>query len=132
MDAREFLISLVDGGIRFTHVYMNLPAIALEFLDVFYARFNRADWETLPFLHVYAFSTIEDARDEFGARIRTVWGDTSDLDFTMVKVRDVAPRKFAWCIEMRVPESVGFASEPYKKVCTSTEPAEQATEEAKQ
>jgi len=58
-DAREFIRDLVETDIMFTHAYLNLPADAIEFLDVFYALFSREKWETLPILHVYAFSTVE-------------------------------------------------------------------------
>jgi tRNA G37 N-methylase Trm5 len=78
-DAREFIRDLVSSGVKFTHIYMNLPAIALEFLDVFYALFSREEWPVLPILHVYAFSTAEAAHDEFRARIVDVWDDVPDL-----------------------------------------------------
>lgn len=80
MDAREFVKLHVaqsneegDGVIPkdkrvFTHVYMNLPMIAVEFLDVFNGLFKIANpevWCTdpsdpktlkLPIIHVYGFS----------------------------------------------------------------------------
>ena len=45
-----------------------------------------------------------------------MWPEAGALDYKLIKVRDVAPRKFAWCIDIRVPEEIGFASEPYKKL----------------
>ena len=81
MDGREFVKfhvqqsnlpknerSIPDEHLRFDHVYMNLPMIAVEFLDAFIGLFRDANpevwWEDpndkktlkLPLIHVYGFT----------------------------------------------------------------------------
>ena len=78
MDGRAFIRMVVDKDdtsaakqsipakfLRFDHVFMNLPMIAVEFLDSFIGLFNNADkaiWTVgeeiaLPMVHVYGFTT---------------------------------------------------------------------------
>ena len=81
MDGREFVKMVVDKDdqseekksipkefLRFDHCFMNLPMIAVEFLDVFVGLFNNADpaiWKVdgeiaLPTIHVYGFTAKGD------------------------------------------------------------------------
>lgn len=59
LDGREFVTKLLAEKTQFTQVLMNLPAIALEFLDVFPGKFDFWQGE-LPFIHCYCFSNAED------------------------------------------------------------------------
>lgn len=68
MCGRDFILKMVNEGILFNEVIMNLPQSATDFLDVFIGLINRVDREgesvftpdNLPRIHVYAFSTAED------------------------------------------------------------------------
>lgn len=59
LDGREFVDTLLREKKQFTQVLMNLPAIALEFLDVFRGKFDYWEGE-LPYVHCYCFSNAED------------------------------------------------------------------------
>lgn len=59
LDGRAFVDELLKEKKQFSQVLMNLPAIALEFLDAFCGKFDF--WEgPLPFIHCYCFSNAED------------------------------------------------------------------------
>ena len=68
--------------LHFDHAYMNLPADALEFLDVFRGLFKYSDpkiWNetNLPIIHVYGFSngaTLAEAKSEMVGRINGAFG----------------------------------------------------------
>ena len=63
LDGRAFVAQLLRNKTQFTQVLMNLPAIALDFLDVFPGQFDA--WEgPLPFIHCYCFSNAEDVEQD--------------------------------------------------------------------
>ena len=68
MDGRAFIHKLGDDGTKFDHAVMNLPAIAVEFLDAF------RGWrvgECRPRVHVHCFvKNAEEGTEEARARER--------------------------------------------------------------
>jgi len=101
-----------------THIYMNLPKDALEFLDVFVHSFDKQVWQELPIVHVYGFSAEEDAREELLNRVKQIWGEFDTSQVRITKVRDVSPKKFMYCVETKVPACVAF---PQKRKGSPTE-----------
>lgn len=63
LDGRAFLAKMLAERKQFSQVLMNLPAIALEFLDAFPGQFDRWEGE-MPFIHCYCFSNAEDVEKD--------------------------------------------------------------------
>jgi len=96
---------------EFNHVLMNLPASALEFLDVFVGAFRRDVWTTeLPRVHCYCFSKSETPERDVIQRAEEVMGCELPHANAIV-VRDVAPGKLMLCVSFQIPEHIGFAQE---------------------
>lgn len=118
IDAREFLTKFLmknredalefrDLPLTFSHLYMNLPMDALEFLDVLKGKFERDVWTVLPMVHVYGFAHIANA-EILIQRIKEVWGEFDTSGIKVTRVRDVSPRKFMFCLEFVIPEDIAF------------------------
>lgn len=130
-DARDFIIGLVKSGVRFTEAIMNLPANATDFLDVFIGLAKRGSSmsDTLPRIHVYAFSVSPDPVADVVDRVATVLrcpvealGYSAEA-FAAAKtpsevdalrcwghiVRDVSPKKMMVCLTFRLPQQVADA-----------------------
>ena len=88
------------------HIYMNLPMDALDFVDVFLGAFEPEQY--LPLLHIYAFSALEDPREEFIERITKIWGPWDHSRMVIIPVRDVAPRKMMFCVQMELDPNVAY------------------------
>ncbi|GLE01809.1 hypothetical protein PINS_up010647 [Pythium insidiosum] len=129
LDGREFVEKLLAERKQFTQVLMNLPAIALEFLDVFSGKFD--DWEgDLPWVHCYCFSNAEDVEADVRERAERIMGGKLDPERTKFhQVRDVAPKKVMMCISFQLPESIAFSPErrdpKRQKTASSTAAAEE-------
>lgn len=88
---------------HFDHVIMNLPAAALQFLDVFEGLLQRRYWKgSLPLLHCYFFlrstETAESILEEVEATLKSKIPDP-----VFHRVRDVAPNKAMFCLSFRLP-----------------------------
>jgi tRNA (guanine37-N1)-methyltransferase len=124
---RDFVRRLAAEQKRFDHVVMNLPATAIEFLDVFRgllvsdghssgSKDGDATWwkGDLPLVHCYCFSTSEDRKIDVLRRVAKVIGLEDDIgplvreNASVHEVRDVAPHKWMMCAEFRLPRSVMF------------------------
>lgn len=133
MDGREFVYTLIRNGITFDHAILNLPSTAISFLDSFIGLGYRiansstamgASGGQQPRIHVYCFSTAEDAGADVVKRAAEVlqcdvaeFGpgpfplcDNSEVDdiTTVHIVRNVAPKKNMICLSFTLPLSVSM------------------------
>ncbi|CAD8207838.1 unnamed protein product [Paramecium octaurelia] len=74
MDAREVVLKIYNKEIDFdfNHVYMNLPVLAINFLDVFKGFTQKTGKVELPYIHVYGFAKGKDDQElieQFSLRI---------------------------------------------------------------
>ena len=115
LDGREFLKKVLGKGLleqqtmqdanqtkNITHIIMNLPAIAIEFLDVF------KDVDTLACriangltVHCYCFSKMENPFQDVEGRVRQILGSKVG-DCKVHMVRNVAPKKVMMCISFHL------------------------------
>ncbi|KAF0691346.1 Aste57867_17402 [Aphanomyces stellatus] len=118
MDGRAFLHHLLDSKITFTQVVMNLPAIALEFLDAFPGKFDHWDEADLPTINTYCFTTdMEHPKRDVQARAEAILGAKLDV-VTVHHVRDVAPKKLMMCITFKLPAAAAFSEDKLKDLAS--------------
>lgn len=100
-----------------THIIMNLPATAVDFLDTFKGLFSsvpleRHDHVRLPKIHCYCFSKSEAAAEDDALQmvVRSL-GISALLDgtYTTHNVRKVAPNKAMLRVTFRLPPEVAFS-----------------------
>ena len=110
-DARDLIIDLVDRKVLSaeddltTHFIMNLPEIAIEFLDVFRGIFKAKSVTADYRVYVHCFS--RSGESEIRQRIQSTLGTTEDLEgLEIVEVRDVAPNKKMYCAQFRLPPDI--------------------------
>ncbi|KAE8586973.1 hypothetical protein XENTR_v10021824 [Xenopus tropicalis] len=91
------------------HIAMNLPALAVEFLDAFKNLLEEEPCNSfiLPTIHCYSFSKDDDPLQDVKARAESFLGTTLE-DCSMHLVRNVAPNKEMVCISFKLPSSVLF------------------------
>lgn len=127
-DLVKRLSAMLDSGVTTAscHVVMNLPALALEFLDAFRGLLHGSDisrnlqghssdsnilesirW-ALPMVHVYGFSKEENPELEVKARAEGSLGVKLPPDSLVRFVRNVAPNKDMHCLSFRLPVEVAF------------------------
>ncbi|NWR32145.1 TRM5 methyltransferase, partial [Tachuris rubrigastra] len=126
MDGREFLQGPVREELskelplrkeeqkNSFHVVMNLPALAVEFLDVFRHLLvgEPCSAAALPTVHCYGFSKHEDPAKDIQERAEASLGTSLDGRCSTSLVRNVAPNKEMLCISFQVPADV-----LYKRPC---------------
>lgn len=107
MDARAFWRDVkASGKLQAAgapvHAVLNLPATALEFLDVF------RDHEGFPLcLHCYCFSSAADVTADVTERGSQALGADLRGRSSVRVVRDVAPSKLMLCLEFELPAAGG-------------------------
>lgn len=113
MDGRDFVRDLVKTGKlkepKFNHVMINLPEIGLGFLDVFRGLFNSETDLGGNIFQVYCHCfSREDPPEDARFRALSALGlsQESNLEISLVHVRDVSPNKVMYSVELRVPEEV--------------------------
>ena len=104
LDGREFLskmaVDLLKDTQHTVHIIMNLPASAVEFLDVFKDLNIRSN----PFIHCYHFSKAADVKADTLMAVSNVLGvSLVDGTYTIHQVRDVAPKKLMLRISFELP-----------------------------
>ncbi|OMO80445.1 hypothetical protein CCACVL1_12950 [Corchorus capsularis] len=113
MDGRRFINAMFSSekARSITHVVMNLPNDAAEFLDAFrgvYRGQPKDEELNYPMIHVYGFSKARDPEFDFHERIRIALQEVA-VNVDMHRVRLVAPGKWMLCASFILPESVAFA-----------------------
>ncbi|XP_031569244.1 tRNA (guanine(37)-N1)-methyltransferase-like [Actinia tenebrosa] len=145
MDGKEFVRKMVEsladksgsGNQMFNHVIMNLPASAVQFLDVFKGLFInfkdrfRVDDSSksrviLPMVHCYCFSKSEAPEQDAQSQAEVILGVKMGSDCKVHYVRDVAPKKAMLCVSFRLPASVAFCEHDQKQRDDSEPPSKQA------
>ncbi|OUM67506.1 hypothetical protein PIROE2DRAFT_39963 [Piromyces sp. E2] len=129
LDGRDFIKNslsyLNDKSIQkkvieqllFQHYVMNLPAIAIEFLDAFRGIFkeykDKIKFEQFPTIHCHCFSNAEDRHAEIKNRVEAALGHSLDEKYIkeIYFVRSVAPNKDMYCISFVLPPEVAFMDE---------------------
>ncbi|KAJ0745386.1 putative tRNA (guanine(37)-N(1))-methyltransferase [Helianthus annuus] len=86
------------------HVIMNLPASALQFLDVFRSLIQRKYWKgSLPWIHCYCFIRSNETQDSVVSEAESLLNAKIN-EPVFHRVRDVAPNKAMYCLTFRLPE----------------------------
>jgi len=95
--------------LSYNHFIMNLPATSIEFVDAFKGLYTpfKAHNPTMPMIHVHCFSKSDDPEADVLQRIEQTIGATLEQK-TIVRVRDVAPKKEMMCVSFRLPTSVAY------------------------
>lgn len=91
------------------HIVMNLPASALQFLDVLNGLLSKERWKgTMPRVHCYCFMRAnETITDVLKRAERLLSGAIQNPN--VWEVRDVAPNKAMLCLSFDLPEKVAFS-----------------------
>ncbi|CAD5177385.1 unnamed protein product [Musa acuminata subsp. malaccensis] len=90
------------------HVIMNLPASALEFLDVFKGLIQREHWRgSLPWIHCYCFIRSTETKGSILSKAESLLS-TKITDPIFHRVRDVAPNKAMFCLSFKLPIETCF------------------------
>jgi tRNA (guanine37-N1)-methyltransferase len=117
-DNSENIFKTENGTpILFQHYVMNLPAIAIEFLDAFRGIFrdykDKIKIEQFPTIHCHCFSAAKDRHAEIKSRVENALGHALDEKYIkeIYFVRSVAPSKDMYCISFVLPPEVAFMDE---------------------
>ena len=106
LDGRDFIrkmaAEILKDSQQPVHVIMNLPASAVEFLDVF--KNLGVDIYSTPTIHCYHFSKASDAKADTLAAVNNILGVAlDDGTYSIHQVRDVAPKKLMLRISFKLP-----------------------------
>nr|XP_033807194.1 tRNA (guanine(37)-N1)-methyltransferase isoform X2 [Geotrypetes seraphini] len=130
MDGREFLMGTVKEELtkhlahssneeeKALHIVMNLPAMAVEFLDALKQLLTEAPGSSaiLPTVHCYSFSKTDNPAADVRHRVEAVLGASLEGHCSVHWVRNVAPYKELMCLSFQVPANV-----LYRNYATSQE-----------
>ena len=126
LDGREFVRDVVKNHLLSRwmddmyqsykiHIVMNLPALAVEFIDVFPGLFERSELDSIklfvpPIVHCYTFSKDPDPESDVKQRVET--NIKCDLkDYSIRTVRNVAPNKEMLYVTFPLTKDILFGVE---------------------
>ncbi|XP_026670448.1 tRNA (guanine(37)-N1)-methyltransferase isoform X2 [Ceratina calcarata] len=133
MDGREFLTTVfkddllnrrANNEIGTEHIVMNLPAVAVDFLDVFFESFNRDEIKRIclrsPIVHLYCFVKANKGQDacKLGQElVERKLGSmlNSDCLFELRHVRNVSTSVEMIRVSFRLHENILKGEEPAMK-----------------
>lgn len=100
-------------GMSGVHVVMNLPALALDFLDAFRGLLHQEPLcdENLPTVYCYGFSKDDDPDTDVVGRASRSLGFPLENRCSVHFVRNVAPNKDMLCVRFTLPKEVLFGSD---------------------
>ena len=109
------------------HVIMNLPALAVEFLDAFRGLLHPSIKDSmkgciLPTVHCYTFSRDEDLETGAKLAVEQALGCLLPPGHIVRRVRNVAPNKDMICVTFQLPEEVllrGDSANCFTKNCAN-------------
>merc|ERR1712222_56930 len=87
------------------HAIMNLPELALDFLDVFSGICPGDQCPGPTQIHCYCFARSDPPHGEILPRVEAALGALPP-DVKVVNVRDVAPNKIMYCVEFEIPVDI--------------------------
>ncbi|XP_034714712.1 tRNA (guanine(37)-N1)-methyltransferase [Etheostoma cragini] len=131
LDGRAFIqgpvkqeLPVLLKGKASVHVVMNLPALALEFLDAFRGLLHQETScdENLPTVHCYGFSKDDQPETDVVERASRSLGFSLKDQCFVHFVRNVAPNKDMMCVSFTLPKEVLFSAD-YEQTEPSVEPA---------
>lgn len=95
------------------HIVMNLPALALEFLDAFRGLLDQelSCDVNLPRVHCYGFSKGDDPHKDVTERASAIIGFPLKGRCAVHLVRNVAPNKEMMCVSFTIPKEVLFSDD---------------------
>ncbi|XP_004540612.2 tRNA (guanine(37)-N(1))-methyltransferase [Maylandia zebra] len=121
LDGRAFIrgplkqeLPVLMRGTSAIHVVMNLPALALDFLDAFRGLLHHQEPpcdENLPTVHCYGFSKDDDPDTDVVERASRSLGFPLKNRCSVHFVRNVAPNKDMMCVRFTLPKDILFGSD---------------------
>lgn len=121
MDGRDFIrgpvkerLPTLMKGSQKIHVVMNLPALALEFLDAFRGLLDAEPdqlscQENLPQVHCYGFSKEDDSQKDIVERAEANLKTSLQGQCSVHMVRNVSPNKEMMCVSFTLPKGVLYS-----------------------
>ncbi|KAJ1898342.1 tRNA(m(1)G37)methyltransferase [Kickxella alabastrina] len=118
----------------FDHVVMNLPAIAIEFLDAFRGLFAGFDGKpNMPLIHAHCFTKSDEPEKDILQRACRALAypedNYKDLEADVFYVRRVAPNKDMYCLSVRLPECVAYGTVEAETGCKRKQQEEEQDKE---
>lgn len=109
---KQELLALLKGKANI-HVVMNLPALALDFLDAFRGLLHQEPpcEENLPTVHCYGFFKDNNPDTEVVGRASRSLGFALEKRCSVHFVRNVAPNKDMMCVRFTLPKEVLYCSD---------------------